>query len=86
MGRYRHSRMAVLVSAVAVVGVLVALYAWSTAVGREPGTTDPSPSVSQSDPSSESTATHVPYDQSAQSYWTEDRMRNAAPAEMPSPP
>lgn len=86
MGRYRHSRMAVLVSAVAAVGALVALYAWSTAGGRGPGTTDPSPSVSQSDPSSESTATHMPYDQSAQSYWTEDRMRNAEPAEMPSAP
>ena len=86
MGRYRHGRMAVLVSAVAAVGVLVALYAWSTAGGRGPSTTDPSSSVSQSDPSSESTATHMPYDQSAQSYWTEDRMRNAEPAEMPSAP
>ena len=86
MKRNRHGRTAVLISTVAVVGALVALYAWSAAGGRGPGPTDPSPSVSQSGPSSESTATHVPYDQSAQSYWTEDRMRNAEPAEMPTAP
>lgn len=86
MERNRHGRTAVLISTVAVVGALVALYAWSAAGGRGAGTTDPSPSVSQSDPSSESTATHMPYDQSAQSYWTEERMRNAEPAQMPPAP